>query len=157
MSTVLRRFGERAFGLLDCDIDELAGTRSGRSIYDLAKHSRGGLVAFRGIWIEATGAGTRHRDFTQRRADPKAALSRPRKWALDPSRAWVRKLSVHPYWHWIEGRPPFAKSMPEDALYWHFRAINTNWKSARATPPPAHVALEPDAILTDIFTRGDFS
>ena len=29
MSVVLRRYGEAAFGLLDCDIDELAGTLSG--------------------------------------------------------------------------------------------------------------------------------
>ena len=31
MSVVLRRYGEAAEGLLDCDIDELAGTHSGRS------------------------------------------------------------------------------------------------------------------------------
>jgi hypothetical protein len=149
MSVILRRYGERAHGLLDCDIDELAGTRSGRSIYDLAKQSRGGLVVFRGEWVEATGGGTRHRDFTQRLADPKAALSPQRKWALDPSRAWARKLSVHPYWHWIEGRALFAKSMPDDALYWHFKGINTNWKHARTAPPEG--TLETDPLLAARF------
>ena len=44
MSVVLRRYGERAYGLLDTDIDELAGTHSGNSVYDLAHQSRGGLV-----------------------------------------------------------------------------------------------------------------
>ena len=153
MSVVLRRYGALADGLLDCDIDELAGTRSGRSIYELARRARGGLVAFRGTWIEAVGTGTRHRDFTQRLADPRAATSRPRKWALDPSRAWVRRLSVHPYWHWIAGRPPLAKATPDDALYWHFRAINTNWKQTRNRPPAPDAPLETDLLLTAAFAR----
>ena len=82
-------------------------------------------MVFRGTWVEAVGQGTRHRNYTQHLADPKAAHSPQRKWALDPSRAWVRRLSVHPYWHWIEGRALLAKSMPNDALYWHFKGINT--------------------------------
>lgn len=150
MSMVLRRYGERAYGLLDCDIDELAGTRSGISIYDLARQSRGGLVAFTGIWVEATGGG-RHRDFTQSLADEKAARSPRRKWALDPIRPWVRKLSVQPYWHWIEGRPLLAKTMPEDALYWHFKAINTNWKLDRNAPPDGAAMLATDPLLAARF------
>ena len=151
MSVTLRRYGERAYGLLNCDIDELAGTQSGASIYDLAKQSRGGLVAFHGTWIEATQLGTRHRDYTQRMADPKAAVSRQRKWCLDPSRAWVRRLSVHPYWHWVHGRPMFAKTMPKDATYWHFKPINTNWKVTR-TEAPAGDTVE-DATLREAFAR----
>jgi hypothetical protein len=139
MSAILRRYGELCYGLLDCDIDELAGTHSGRSIYDLAYDSKGGLVVFRGIWIEATGQGTRHRDFAHKLADPGAALSPQRKWALDPSRRWVQRLSVHPYWHWIEGRAMFSKSMPDDATYWHFKAINTNWKAQRTATPTGPV------------------
>lgn len=153
MSVVLRRYGEAAYGLLDCDIDELAGTLSGTSIYDLARRSPGGLVAFSGRWIEATGSGARHRDFNERLADPRRAASRPRKWALDPSRSWVRKLSVHPYWHWIEGRPAFAKSMPRDALYWHFRGINTNWKAQRNVPPGTDATLVTDGVLAAAFSR----
>ena len=152
MSMVLRRYGELCYGLLDCDIDELASTRSGRSIYDLAHDSRGGLVAFRGTWIEAVPSGHGpHRDYSQRLSDPKKALSRQRKWALDPSRPWVRRLSVHPYWHWIEGRAWFSKSMPEDARYWHFKGINTNWKQARTTPPAGD--LEPDPLLAETMVR----
>lgn len=153
MSVVLRRFGEHAYGLLDCDIDELAGTRSGASIYDVAKQSRGGLVAFRGVWVEATKSGQRHRDYTMRLSDPKASVCRQRKWALDPSRAWVRKLSVHPYWHWIEGRPLFAKTMPDDALYWHFKGINTNWKLQRTQAPEAGRGVETDPLLVSRFAE----
>ena len=151
MSVLLRRYGERAYGLLNCDIDELAGTRSGTPIYDVARHSRGGLVVFRGTWIEASGQGVRHRDYTQRLSDPKAAHSPQRKWALDPSRPWVRRLSVHPYWHWVEGRAWFSKSMPSDALYWHFKGINTNWKQNRTKAPEG--ALVPDELLAERFAR----
>ena len=151
MSVLLRRYGERAYGLLDCDIDELAGTRSGASIYDLAHQSRGGLVVFRGTWIEAAGRGARHRDYTQHLSDPKAAHSAQRKWALDPARAWVRRLSVHPYWHWIEGRAWFSKSMPDDALYWHFKGINTNWKQDRTKAPDG--ALVRDQLLSQRFAE----
>jgi hypothetical protein len=151
MGAVLRRYGELAYGLCDSDIDELAGTRSGTSIYDLARRSFGGLVVFRGTWIEAVGEGTRQRDFTERLRDPKLALSPQRKWALDPSRPWVRKLSVHPYWHWIEGRGLFAKSMSKDATYWHFKAINTNWKHQRTTPPAG--ATETDPLLAATVAR----
>ena len=146
MSVVLRRYGEKAFGLLDCDIDELAGTRSGRSIYDLAHESRGGLVVFRGTWIEATGGGARHRDFTEKLSDPEAARSPQRKWCLDPSRPWVRKLSVHPYWHWIQGRGLFSKSMPEDATYWHFKGINTNWKQQRTAAPTGTTVQDAELV-----------
>lgn len=142
MSVLLRRYGMRAYGLLNCDIDELASTMSGASLYELAKRSRGGLVVFRGTWIEATHQGTRHRDYRERVADDRAARSRQRKWVLDPSRDWVKRLSVHPYWHWIEGRPIFAKSMPRDATYWHFRGINTNWKQARTAPPTAPTVVD---------------
>ena len=151
MSVTLRRYGERAYGLLNCDIDELVGTRSGTSIYDLARHSRGGLVAFRGTWIEATHEGTRHRDYTRRLADPKAAVSRQRKWALDPSRTWVKRLGVHPYWHWIHGRPIFSKTMPADATYWHFKPISTNWKVKRTAAPVGDTVEDKD--LAAAFAR----
>ncbi|HQZ11900.1 MAG TPA: hypothetical protein PK286_03355, partial [Devosia sp.] len=148
MSMTLRRYGMLADGLLNCDVDELAVTQSGRSMFDVARESPGGLVVFRGLWVEALvepDAPPRppHRAYRQVLADPKAALSPQRKWALDPSRPWVERLSVHPYWHWIEGRDRRAKSMPEDASYRHFRGINTNWKTARSTPPTDAVRRDP--------------
>jgi hypothetical protein len=151
MSVVLRRYGARAYGLLDCDIDELAGTRSGASIYELARGSRGGLVVFRGTWIEATAPGRRHRDYTRKLADPKAAQSPQRKWCLDPTRPWVRKYSVHPYWHWIEGRAWFSKTMPDDATYWHFKGINTNWKQPRTAAPEGETVE--DQLLSTRFVE----
>ena len=139
MSVVLRRYGMLAEGLLDCDIDELAMTRSGASIYDLAVASRRGLISFSGEWVEDVaeprppGEALTHRHFLTQAGDPGQRLSRPRKWALDPRRPWVRRLKVHPYWHWIANRPPFSKSMPADAYYLHFKGINTGWKEDRST------------------------
>ena len=87
----------------------------------------------------------RHRDFISRRRDASARLSSPRKWALDPGRPWVADLGVHPYMHWIEGRPPFGKALPPEVFYWHFRGINTNWKEARTDAS----SLRPEDIETD--------
>lgn len=156
MSVVLRRYGARAFGLLNCDPDELAATHSGRAIYDLLEEARRGLVVFRGQWIEALGeAGapmpTRHRDFRRRLVDEKAAQSRPGKWVIDPKRDWFARLNVHPYWHWVAGRPWFGKSMPEDAFYRHFKGINTNWKEGRTAPPTG--ATETDEDLVAAFSK----
>lgn len=153
MGVALRRFGAAAAGILNCDIDELAATRSGRAIYQLLPEARRGLVVFRGQWIEALGdAAVGHRGFTQRLRDPRAARSGPGKWVLDPRQAWVRNLDVHPYWHWIEHRPWLGKSMPADAFYWHFKGINTSWKEARAVPVAAAL-VEPDAALAAAFAR----
>lgn len=156
MSVVLRRFGTAAFGLLNCDIDELAATHSGRPIYDLLAEARRGLVVFSGQWIEAeakTGDCRSHRNFTQRRRDPAKARSGPRKWVLDPKREWVRRLDVHPYWHWVRGRPWFGKSMPADAFYRHFKGINTNWKEDRSDPGAGLGLVEIDQALVAAFVR----
>jgi hypothetical protein len=137
MSVVLRRYAARAYGILNCDIDELAASPAGTSIFELARASRHGLVVMRGRFIEAVPApgappdALRHRHFLSSFANGLRALSRPSKWAIDPTRSWFRSLSVHPYMHWIQGRPPFAKSMPSGVFYRHFRGINTNWKDQR--------------------------
>ncbi len=158
MSDVLRRYGAAAHGILNCDIDELARPLSGTTIYDAARRSRAGLAVFRGEWIEAVAGEARHndhRDFTQRLKDPKAARSRPNKWAIDPSRPWLQKLGVHPYWHWIVGRPLFAKVTPPGAGYWHFRGINTNWKADRTAQRGGADALETDPELVAAFAGDD--
>ena len=153
MGVVLRRFGAQAFGLLNCDIDELAATHSGRSIYDLLTDARRGLVVFRGHWIEAIGENANsHRGFRLKLRDARLSRSSPGKWVLDPKRDWVQSLDVHPYWHWVEGRPWFGKSMPRDAYYRHFRGINTNWKENRTVSPPAD-AMDVDTDLVDAFAR----
>ena len=139
MSVVLRRFAARAYGILNCDVDELAVSPAGTSIFDLTRNSRHGLVVMRGRFIEAIAApdappeGRRHRHFVGHFGASIRALSRPQKWAIDPTRAWFESLAVHPYMHWIEGAPLFGKSALPGVFYRHFRAINTNWKDRRRT------------------------
>lgn len=154
MSAVLRRYGTRAAGILNADIDELVQAPGGTSIYNIASSLRHGLAVFRGRWVEAVplaGPAEDHRGYGFSQTDPRRAQSRPNKWALDPRRPWVANLGVHPYWHWIDGRPMLSKVRPEGALYWHFRGINTNWKRTPATVDRGEVA--PDAELAAAFAR----
>lgn len=148
MGVALRRYGMRAAGILNCDIDELALTHSGTSIFDLARASPGGLVVFRGTWVEAqpepdSPPRPPHRHYRRVHAEPKVAYSHQRKWALDPTRDWLQDLRIHPYMHWIEGRPRNAKSMPGDAGYFHFLAINTNWKRPLVVTPLEQTRRDP--------------
>ena len=163
MSVALRRYAGRAYGLLNADIDELVATPAGTNVFDLARASLHGLVVTRGQFIEAVPRDkpadrtATHRDFVNRRRDPLTRLSRPRKWALDPGRSWVADLGVHPYMHWIEGRPWFAKTQPPGMFHWHFRGINTNWKENRTDASHlAPVDLEVDERLAEVFASKNF-
>ena len=137
MSVALRRYASMAEGLLNCDIDELAATPANTNVFELACQARHGLLVMEGQFVEAepeagAPAGSlTHRNFQSRLRDPALRLSRPRKWVLDPSRPWVQSLAVHPYMHWIKGRPWFGKTQSDAVFYWHFRGINTNWKDNR--------------------------
>lgn len=136
MSIVLRRLAARANGLLNCDIDELANAPGGRPLYDVVSETREGLLILPGRWVEpdvsaadqALTDAVAHEQFTLVQQDEKLRNSSPVKWILDPRRAWVRSLAVHPYWHWIHKRPLFGKTFLEGAFFWHFRGINTGWK-----------------------------
>jgi hypothetical protein len=163
MSVALRRYAAEAYGLLNCDIDELASTPPGTMIFDLCKDSSQGLVVMRGRFIEpeadpdAPAEGRTHRNYSRYHADPKHAVSRPNKWIIDPTRPWVNKLSVRPYMHWIEGRPWFSKSTPAGVYYRHFRGINTNWKHDRTEPRHvSHDDLVQDAEFAQLVAGNAF-
>jgi hypothetical protein len=151
MSVALRRMAAGAYGLMNCDVDELVATPPGETAFDLAHVARQGLLVMRGRYMEPvpTGGapGTRtHRNYHHMFGDQRRAASRPRKWVLDPMRPWVRdNLSVHPYMHWIDGRPWFGKSASEHVFYRHFRAINTGWKDDRADAG----GIEPASLVRD--------
>ena len=157
MSVALRRFADGSAGLLNCDIDELIETPPDTDIYTLGASSRQGLVVMRGWFVEANpvdgapDANRVHRHFRMHHLDPARAISPQKKWVLDPSRAWVRDLRVHPYMHWIHRRPMFGKSSPRGVRYHHFRAINTNWKELRARP------ADPSALRLDTYLEGAFA
>ena len=133
-SIVLRRFAASAEGLLNCDLDELAAHKTEPDIFSALKRAPNGLLAMNGVWIEAYSQNPEfgdHRDFRHRLIDKKAHLCKAQKWVLDPKKPWIENLNVHPYWHWIEGRPRGAKTTDPDAFFWHFKGINNNWKENR--------------------------
>lgn len=136
MTVVLRRMGAGAEAILNCDIDELAHAPDGASVYALARGTSHGLLSMKGQWVEPVaeeGVVPRdHGDFPFRLTDEKGRFCRAGKWAIDPSRPWLQRLRVHPYWHWIEGRPLLAKRYAGGAYFWHFRGINTGWKVDRS-------------------------
>ena len=152
MGVALRRYAARAAGLLNCDVDELVATPEGGTVFSRLARSSHGLLVMRGQYVEplpADGAPEprTHRHFPFRHRDPARRLSRPRKWALDPTRPWVADLRVHPYMHWIEGRPWFSKTQSPEVFYWHFRGISTNWKDRRADLAGLdRSAFEPDGL-----------
>jgi hypothetical protein len=154
MSMALRRYASKASGLLNCDVDELVATPKGTTIFDLVGASPKGLVVMKGQWVEPfadhpIGQVATHRDFQFRLRDEAQRVSRPKKWALAPTRRWLDSLDVYPYMHWIAGRPLFAKTMPESTFYWHFKGINTRWKDKRAELSPSRDAIERDDRLGD--------
>lgn len=142
----LRRFGMGCAGIIHCDIDELVWSGD-ISVYDLTAQSKLGALRVPGQWIEAvtvTGSiSDDHRAFRFRRRGLKARLSPP-KCTLDPGRDWIQNLSVHPYLHRIHGAPRGGRSLASNAMFWHFRGINTNWKEQRTTD------LAPDPAIHEI-------
>ncbi|AEQ53694.1 hypothetical protein [Pelagibacterium halotolerans] len=141
----LRRFGMRAEGLIDCDIDELAWA-GGESVYERTRRSALGVTRMRGRWIEAArdpDVPARHQAFRHRHADFRHRLS-PSKWVLDPRRDWVQSPSVHPYLHRIHGAPIGARKHDNAAVFFHFKGINTNWKEERTKnrKSPKHMVFD---------------
>jgi hypothetical protein len=152
MGVLLRRMGAQAEAILNCDIDELAHAPEGASLYALARGTSHGLLAMKGQWVEPVpepGVTPRdHADFPFRLTDQKARFCRAGKWVIEPSRPWLQRLGVHPYWHWIEGRPLLAKRYAGGAFFWHFRGINTGWKEDRTAVAPPE-GLERDPVLAE--------
>jgi len=138
MSVVLRRYGARAFGILNCDIDELVASPVGQTVFDLARRSKKGLLVMRGRFVEPIALpgspqeGLTHQHYGYLHKDPARSISRQKKWVIDPTRDWFADLGVHPYMHWIHRRPPFSKTETTDVFYRHFRAIHNGWKDLRA-------------------------
>lgn len=154
---VLRRFAAQAEGLLNCDLDELAVYKTGASIFDTLEHTPRGLLAMTGAWVESYSDHLEygdHRDFNYRLINTKERICKARKWVLDPKREWVKNLNVHPYWHWIEGRPRGAKTTNSNAFFWHFKGVNNNWKVKRNvtnTSRPDNIEL--DQKLVEQFSK----
>ncbi|GLK68092.1 hypothetical protein [Hansschlegelia plantiphila] len=137
-----RRFLSEAAGVINADIDELAVTQDGRSVFEHVGDSALGGILFAGRWIEATELPAdrtpRHSDYDLFNPDTDACAT---KWALIPSRieekcAWRT--------HWIQDlQLPTSPAVQ----FRHLKGINTNWQFDRSRvvkyDPARHVRDEP--------------
>lgn len=145
-----RRLAWRANAILNCDIDELVGKGEGPDVFATVKDSPIGLVTLRGQWVELAVAEEdqnlphhlRYRYTSRTRLKSICA----NKWALDPSRDWLEPIDINPSVHRIHGiRKSVGRNAPT-LPFWHFKAINTNWKTDRRQsdqrPAPNQVRLD---------------
>ncbi len=132
------RFLADAYGVLNCDIDELILSSEG-NVFDKAAASSAGYVKFAGRWVTPplTSAETapRHRESTDqllpqwrwrglRLKDTKLC---PAKWAVVPGHC---PAEAHWSVHEIVGMQ--TKTLQQsDTCYRHFTRIGTNWKNNR--------------------------
>ena len=156
---MFRRFGQTAYGMLNCDIDELAVPNPDGDAYEAAAHSRSGTAYFGGAWIAPVPEADRtppfrHADFRRLEADPAAGMGRAHKWAMVPNRWWLRRLNVHPYPHSLQKRPLFGRRyMPGGAYIAHFRGISTSWKYERQIDAAAGEGLRVEPALARALDR----
>ncbi|HHB83696.1 MAG TPA: hypothetical protein ENK61_09540 [Devosia sp.] len=135
-SILLRRFGGQAYGLLNVDIDELAAPVARSNIFEVARQSVDGFCSMRGRWVESIAQPTQspslpdHTAFRSVLKDFRHTLN-ARKWALDPTREWLRDLDIHPSPHRIKNMPKEMAARAPNGLFWHFKGINNNWKESR--------------------------
>jgi hypothetical protein len=134
-SIMFRRFAGKAFGILNCDIDELVVPMK-ENIFDIAKQSEDGLLILKGRWVEGvlekqvTHDRALHKNFAHVRRDFTSLLN-AKKWVLDPHRKWLKNLDIHPAVHKIRNAPKHIMKQATKGNFWHFKGINTNWKEQR--------------------------
>ncbi len=132
---LFRRLARRCEAVLNCDIDELIGNDGGPGAYERAVDSPDGIVTCKGTWVEcvtdpAETDQPNHFAYRYRDKNPLKAIC-ANKWALDPSRAWCDDLDVMPSVHRIYGISKSKGRAAPKLPFWHFKAINTNWKTNR--------------------------
>jgi hypothetical protein len=134
---MLRRYGARANGILNCDVDELAVPLGPETVFEAANRSHSGTLYFRSSWVEpvprqARTTGYRHADFGYMKPKADFRTGHTHKWALSPKRRWLQWLKVHPYTHLLKNRLPFTRIKSGAAYIAHFRGISTSWKYDRS-------------------------
>lgn len=132
------RFLTEAYGVLNCDVDELALSHEG-NLFDKAAATDTGCLRFTGRWVTQSTSSSeetpRHRESTDQ-LRPRWRWQGPRlkdtnlcpaKWVVVPSRC---PAEAHWSVHEIVGRPS-AVLKQDDTYYRHFTRIGTNWKNNR--------------------------
>jgi hypothetical protein len=157
-TNMLRRYGAKASGILNCDVDELAVPLGSETVFEAARRSWSGSVYFRSAWVEPVPEalkpeGYRHSDFRHFAASADYRRNPKHKWALDPARRWLKALRVHAYAHKLRNGIPFARGVPGNAFIAHFRGISTSWKYDRPVSLETDKALRTDPDLDRALAR----
>jgi hypothetical protein len=150
------RFLASASSVLNCDVDELVVSPSGRSVFEAAERSPDGCIHFTGRWVSnarlsAAWAPDRPSDLRHGQfvfADRDDATVCPTKWCVVPSRC---AMDVHWSTHCVRGKD--RPALPAFS-YRHFRSISTNWKYRRHWPQPVSARAQRfDAALARSLAR----
>ncbi|MCD7058740.1 hypothetical protein [Pelagibacterium xiamenense] len=130
--TTVSRLAPKAQGILNCDIDELVG---GPDAFAALAGSPDGLVMLKGTWVETAIApeDARHAYHLRYRYRHKNRLKSicANKWLIDPQRPWAQDPAFTPMMHRIYGLSKSTSRRAPALPFFHFQAINTNWKEER--------------------------
>ncbi|MGO1080504.1 NAD-dependent epimerase/dehydratase family protein [Inquilinus sp. CA228] len=119
------RYFRKAASVVNADIDELAVTRDGQSVFEIAEQSDTGLIRFDGWWIHNYAAEElprqrRHRHFFHKKAGRLDACTE--KWAVVPAKS---PEDVQWAIHNVIGMVPDEAGFKVGLR--HFKPINTSW------------------------------
>ncbi|HEY9346916.1 MAG TPA: NAD-dependent epimerase/dehydratase family protein, partial [Inquilinus sp.] len=119
------RYFPKAASVVNADIDELAVTRDGQSVFEIAEQSDTGFIRFDGWWIHTYAADAlpqqrRHQHFFHKKAGRLDACTE--KWAVVPAKS---PEDVQWAIHNVIGMVPDEASFKVGLR--HFKPINTSW------------------------------
>ncbi|TSD84176.1 NAD-dependent epimerase/dehydratase family protein [Mycobacterium sp. KBS0706] len=119
------RYFPKAASVVNADIDELAVTRDGQSVFEIAEQSDTGFIRFDGWWIhnyttEGVPQQRRHKHFFHKKVGRLDACTE--KWAVVPAKS---PEDVQWAIHNVIGMVPDEASFKVGLR--HFKPINTSW------------------------------
>jgi len=157
-SIMFRRFGAKAYAILNADIDEFVDPIDNSDVFEEAKKAKDGLFLLNGIWVEGITEPEVKQDlpphdvYRHVRKDFRSKLN-ANKWSLDPSRDWLENLNIHPAVHKIRNAPKQISKAAPKGLFWHFKGINTNWKVNRSKADKLTFMLYKPKQLKTLFDK----
>lgn len=119
-----RRFLDKAYAVVNADIDELVLCESNSSLFEMTKQSRTGYLCYSGQWVSAhTSGDIKNRSFKDYLFLTAGGTEMvEKKWCVDPSRC---PESAQWKVHSVHGMHEDVASL--QVRIRHFKGINTNW------------------------------
>jgi hypothetical protein len=141
----MHRFGYDAASMVNADIDELVISSKRRSIFEVVEANPFGLVKFHSRPVvnitEKDAAEARHCHYPMCKKGHRINPQGLKKWAMAPSRLWLRGLPVLPVVHNVL-HTISARSTSDEFTNFHFNAITSGWRVQRNTGTMAVEALK---------------